>query len=37
MLERLTATERRVAELVARGYTNHEIADRVHLRVLAPG
>jgi DNA-binding NarL/FixJ family response regulator len=30
-LDRLSATERRVADLVARGRTNHEIADLMHV------
>lgn len=32
MLETLTAGERRVAELVARGWTNEEVARALHLR-----
>ena len=31
MLEKLNEKERRVAELVARGRTNYEVADRLHL------
>jgi DNA-binding NarL/FixJ family response regulator len=32
VLETLTAGERRVAELVARGWTNEEVARALHLR-----
>jgi DNA-binding NarL/FixJ family response regulator len=32
MLENLTASERRVAELVARGRTNAEVASALNLR-----
>lgn len=31
MLENLNHTERRVTELVARGKTNHEAAERLHV------
>jgi DNA-binding NarL/FixJ family response regulator len=31
VLEQLTEKERRVAELVVRGRTNHEVAERLHL------
>ena len=32
VLERLTAGERRVAEIVARGWTNREVAQALDLR-----
>lgn len=31
MVEKLTEKERRVVDLVARGRTNYEVADRLHL------